>query len=57
MKETADSPVSITSAPNKIQLNSEEKASGQIFSQVLGTEFVKVEESTKRKDKYLLEGK
>ncbi|MED1954132.1 hypothetical protein [Brevibacillus centrosporus] len=57
MKETADSPVSVTSTPNKVRLSSEEKASGQIFSQVLETEAVKAEESLKKKDKYLLEGK
>ncbi|MFJ9497766.1 hypothetical protein [Brevibacillus centrosporus] len=57
MKETADSPVSVTSAPNEVQLSSEEKTSGQILSQVLESEFVKAEESLKKEDKYLLEGK
>ncbi|WP_183192761.1 hypothetical protein [Brevibacillus nitrificans] len=56
MKETADSPVSVTSAPNEVQLSSKEKTSGQILSQVLESKFVKAEESLKKEDKYLLEG-
>jgi hypothetical protein len=56
MKETTDSPVSVTSAPNKVQLSSEGKTSGQFLSQVLETDSLEAQSAKNQKDKFLLEG-